>query len=1270
MENINLEKYLSQLSSGEKSALNVYNYLSNSNYSVGLNLNYFQERWVPSPSIQNRKPKGVLIFVEEEIQYFKYSCDVYVRNLSTYKFVENKEVEMDFKNAEHYNHLFEDLNKRNIEIDTIIVQSSNGNADTILKAYNIVKAVAAAKQNSSFLCLWVYRNRELNSCFEKALKGFAKTAFEEMQNIILRTVCIEEDNKGAFSDLDKIIESETSDFSKEFEVTYNENGRMVRRFYFLKQLEKFEQISFSGKHAYIVSGGHGVIGREIVKSLIENGANKVIIIGRSEISDEQLKKWFEGDASKIQYYRADIAISKEVKTVHESIKNNGYDIRGIINCSGIFNNSFIINKKENDIFNVLSPKINGTIALHKEFINEDLDFFITFSSIAGVLGKIGQADYAYANCFLDNFTAYREELRTDGGCSGKTICINWPYWSEGGMAIDDYEIDVMYEQLGAVPLTNKFGVEAFNKVLNAKSGSYTVLYGAQKKLREVLEQVQITESTDNVKSADYSTLDLKSKTNEWLIKVFKDTFGISDFDISTGFGELGIDSIGFNRVLVRMEKQLGSVKKTLLYETKNINEIADYLLETMSDKLEKLFCVSKPAVSPVKVNAYVIKKPTESIVEKVQEQCEDIAVIGISGRFPKASNCEELWEVIKNGIDCVGEIPKERWDVDSYYSSEIKNLPEGKSYCKWGGFLANADKFDPQFFNMSPIEAAMTDPQERLMLEVAWEVFEDAGYTHERLKEISDENGNALVGTFMSTASNTYNLIGVEQWGKGNYVVPNSLPWSLSNRISYFMKFSAPSYTVDAACAGGLVAIHQAISSLKNNECKMALVGGANMYLHPYKYVSLSQVKMLSKTGKCYAFSDKADGFVPGESVACVLLKPLKAAKRDKDRIYGVIKASEINHDADSNGYMAPNPKAQELLISNAIKKAGISAKEISYIEAHGTGTPIGDPIEVNALSKAFRRTTTENQFCSLGSIKTNIGHSEGAAGIVGLIKVLLQMKYKALVPSLHSEELSPTIDFENSPFYVQRTLARWNKPSIQDHGIQKECLRIAGVSSFGAGGANGHILVQEYEEEKKSIHNEDTEQIYILPISAKTQAQLRIYVNLMYQYITKNKSSLKISSITYTLQQCRNEMEYRAAFVTKTIDGFIQLMNDYLNEKNSQYIFSGTVKKNREKENSRTAIADIETARSIAELWVKGSNICWGETIQLVPDLADLPTYPFAQKSCWVKTVNKTMVVKPEVKASADDDLEVILQELASDEGDIARIIHKIETIDKTNIK
>ena len=1269
MENINIEKYLNQLSSGENSALNVYNFLSNCNYNVGLTLNYFQERWVAAPAIQNRKAKGVLIFVEEEIQNFKHPCDVYVRNLSTYKFGENKEVVMDFKNPEHYKHLFADLNKRNIEIDTIIVHSSNGKDDTILKAYNLVKAIAAAKQNSSFLCLWLYKNRELNSCFHKALKGFAKTAFEEMQNIILRTVCIEEEDNVAFSGLDKIIESETSDFSKEFEVTYNKNGRMVKRFYFLEQLEESEQISFGGKPAYIVSGGHGVIGREIVKSLIEKGAYKVIIIGRSDISDKEFKEWFGENASKIQYHKADIAISKEVKTVHEAIKNNGYDIRGIINCSGVFNNSFIINKKENDISDVLAPKINGTIALHQEFINEKLDFFITFSSIAGVLGKIGQADYAYANCFLDNFTAYREELRTHGGCSGKTICINWPYWSEGGMAIDDYEIDVMYEQLGAVPLTNKFGIEAFNKVLNARSGSYTVLYGAQKKLREVLEKVQIAESFDNEVLAEYSTQDLKSKTNEWLIKVFKDTFGINDFDTSTGFSELGIDSVGFNRVLVRMEKQLGSVKKTLLYETKNIDEIADYLVETMSDKLEKLFCVSKPAVSPIKSNAHTSKKTTESIVVKVQEQCDDIAVIGISGRFPNASNCEELWGILKNGVDCVGEIPKERWDVDYYYSSEIKNLPEGKSYCKWGGFLSDADKFDPQFFNMSPIEAAMTDPQERLMLEVAWEVFEDAGYTYERLKEISDENGNALVGTFMSTASNTYNLIGVEQWGKGNYIVPNSLPWSLSNRISYFMKFSAPSYTVDAACAGGLVAIHQAISSLKNNECKMALVGGANLYLHPYKYVSLSQVKMLSKTGKCYAFSDKADGFVPGESVACVLLKPLQAAKRDNDRIYGVIKASEINHDADSNGYMAPNPKAQELLISNAIKKAGISAKEISYIEAHGTGTPIGDPIEVNALSKAFRRTTSENQFCSIGSIKSNIGHSEGAAGIVGLIKVLLQMKYKTLVPSLHSEKLSPAIDFESSPFYVQRKLVKWNKPLVEDHGVQKECLRIAGVSSFGAGGANGHILVQEYEEENKSIHNEK-EQIYILPISAKTQAQLGIYVDLMYQYITKNKDSLKISAVAYTLQRCRNEMEYRTAFVTKTLDGFIQLMSDYLNEKNSRYFISGIVKKNREKEHSKTAITDMETALSIAELWVQGSKISWGETSRLGPDLADLPTYPFAQKSCWVKTVNKTMIVQPEVKAAADDDLEVILQELASDKGDIARIIQKIETIDKTNIK
>ncbi|MCP4993013.1 MAG: polyketide synthase, partial [Gammaproteobacteria bacterium] len=304
---------------------------------------------------------------------------------------------------------------------------------------------------------------------------------------------------------------------------------------------------------------------------------------------------------------------------------------------------------------------------------------------------------------------------------------------------------------------------------------------------------------------------------------------------------------------------------------------------------------------------------------------------------------------------------------------------------------------------------------------------------------------------------------------------------SIANRVSYYLNLHGPSLAVDTMCSSSLTSIHLACESIKRGECVAALAGGVNVSIHPNKYLQLSQGKFAASDGRCRSFGEGGDGYVPGEGVGAVLLKPLSQAQADGDQIYGVIKGSSLNHGGKTHGYTVPNPKAQGQLIAETLQKSGVRPESISYVEAHGTGTALGDPIEIRGLSQAFTDDQPEGHDCAIGSVKSNIGHLESAAGIAGLTKVLLQMKYQQLVPSLHSESLNPHIDFEATPFQVQRELAAWERPVIEVDGVQREYPRRAGLSSFGAGGANAHLIVEEHpanaegrmmNDERAKIHH------------------------------------------------------------------------------------------------------------------------------------------------------------------------------------------------------
>ena len=595
-------------------------------------------------------------------------------------------------------------------------------------------------------------------------------------------------------------------------------------------------------------------------------------------------------------------------------------------------------------------------------------------------------------------------------------------------------------------------------------------------------------------------------------------------------------------------------------------------------------------------------------------------MIGLAGRYPGAENVWEFWNQLREGKNCVTEIPGDRWNWRDYFDAEKGK--EGAIYTKWGGFIKDIDQFDPLFFHIAPKEAENMDPQERLFLETAYSSIEDAGYTPATLCD------SRKIGVFVGVMN-------------GNYPTGSNF-WSIANRISYLFNFQGPSLAVDTACSSSLTALHLALESLDSGASECAITGGVNLILTPVHWQRLSALTMLAADDRCKSFGDGADGIVDSEGVGAIVLKPLSKAVAAGDHIYGIIKGSMLNAGGKTNGYTVPNPSAQYQLIAGVLKRAGANARTISYLEAHGTGTALGDPIEIAGLNRAFSEDTRDKQFCAIGSVKSNIGHCESAAGIAGVTKVLLQLKYRQLVPSLHSERLNSEIDFPNTPFVVQQTLAEWKRPVVTIDGVTKEYPRIAGISSFGAGGANAHVVIEEYIPKKTEprVAKMGLEQAIIV-LSARNEDRLKERVWQLLaaikeqQFTADNSANSYLADLAYTLQVGREAMEERLGIIAVSLPELAGKLQDFTDDRDGVAgLYRGQVK--RHQEALAILAADEEMGETVGkwighqkygkllDLWVKGLVVDWNQLYgEMKPGRISLPAYPFAKERYWFQERN-----------------------------------------------
>lgn len=988
---------------------------------------------------------------------------------------------------------------------------------------------------------------------------------------------------------------------------------------------------------YIITGGFGGLGMIFTEEILKQTSKATIILtGRSEFTatkEAKLKELVKNGGN-IIYRQLNLSSEAEINTFITSIKEEFHQLNGIIHAAGMTADNFILKKTKEEFTKVLEPKVLGTYHLSTAIQKLDVDFMMLFSSGVAALGNVGQADYALANGFLDQFAEYQNNQQQHT----KYIAINWPLWKEGGMELQAEILEKMQQDTGISPLQTINGLTAFHVALSVQASSLFLIEGETQKIHKLLfekpaiEVVQkITKETQKASTTTKTSDNLLEKTSAYLRKEFSSVLKIAlhKIDARAPLERYGIDSVVAMNLTGKLEKTFGTLPKTLFFEYQTINELSEYITANFQEKLQDLFSIEKtakksatqPITKPVQKeqlptntrkqrrkfthttkNQNVYATSLETVIN------EPIAIIGLSGRYPESIDIEAYWNNLKNGKDCVTEVPKQRWDWRDFYNEDKSKT--GAHTSKWGGFISGVDEFDPRFFNISPREASYIDPQERLFLQHAWTAIEDAGYTRQTLQIPTENDQPAQVGVYVGVMYGEYNLSG-------------SLA-SIANRVSYFLNLHGPSMTLDTMCSSSLTAIHLACQDIKLGRTKMAIAGGVNVSIDANKYSMLSAGQFISSDGHCQSFGEGGNGYIPGEGVGAVILKRLSEAERDKDHIYGIIKGTALNHGGKTNGYTVPNPNAQAAAISRALRESNTNPKHISYVEAHGTGTKLGDPIEIAALTKAYK-ISPENSHCLVGSSKSNIGHCESAAGIAGFTKVLLQMKHKQIVPSLHSKRLNPNIDFEKTPFEINQTLRNWEQPIVAGKTIP----RLAGLSSFGAGGSNAHIIIQEYEA--PTTHNYALEATEVLiPLSARIESQLIQKAVAIITYVKNNTQEINLTELAYTLQVGREAMDERAGFIVTSVEDLIEKLDAFVNGNTEAVeIYRGQVQQNKEtislfntdddfKETINKWIDQKKYAKVI-ELWVKGLELDWNslygaEKIQRI----SLPTYPFAKEKYW----------------------------------------------------
>ncbi|MDQ1470013.1 MAG: hypothetical protein QOJ99_1493, partial [Bryobacterales bacterium] len=788
----------------------------------------------------------------------------------------------------------------------------------------------------------------------------------------------------------------------------------------------------------LITGGTGEIGVALARDLVARGFRAVLLTGRRELSGDQ-KRLIEGFSAKgiaVEFWRGDLcdeatlgASIAEFRAVHGRITH-------VYHCAGAVSHATpaFYQKTAASMAEVLVPKVDALWVLHRLMAIDPPSVFVLFSSVSAMAPKLasGLLDYAAANRFLDLFAQYQH---AQGHRYYRSV--QWTRWEQMGLARSAGD-----DSAAGIALNSEQCFNALHRIAEAAESGPVVCVAAAGEpalMAEALErpielapersgapdQERLATTPGAVSAGDRGFDNVRREVRAIVARELE--IEESRLKDETVFEDLGIDSIVLIGVVAQIEQWLGrKVDPSALIRCNSIGAVVRYL--AVSYEL--------PTATP---------SPTVmSLPAPVSTSNFPVAVIGIACRFPGAKDKEMFWRNLVGGVDSVSAVPPDRWDAPSLYSGRHE---PGKTMSQWGGFIDGFELVNPALFGLSPEEAADLDPLIRLFMETSLAAVLDSPYDHVSVK-------GRRVGVFAGARISRY---AERITSPGKHSVTGVGQNFIAAFVSHVLDLRGPSMVIDSACSSSLAAVHLACQSLRTGDSELAIAGGVDLLLDEKAYLFLSAAHALSPDGRCRTFDEKANGFVPGEGVGCVVLKPLSQALADGDHVYAVIDGSAINNDGRTLGVTTPGVEGQVDVIERALHNAAVPSSTVSYIEAHGTGTMIGDPIELRALTRVFAKDPPAH--CAVGSVKTNVGHLLSAAGIASFIKVALALHHRTLPPTLHCERINPRFEFQRTPFLPVLAARPW----AEQAGVRR-----AGISAFGFGKTNVHVVVSERPAEAR----------------------------------------------------------------------------------------------------------------------------------------------------------------------------------------------------------
>jgi len=859
--------------------------------------------------------------------------------------------------------------------------------------------------------------------------------------------------------------------------------------------------------AFLITGGTGALGMVLTRHLLDHGADVVIVSGRSHTVASRIAE--PAMNAKSEYLQWDVSgtgltagVTADIRRI---LSKHGHDaLTGVFHAAGVIHDGVIAAKDDDVFLATVAPKMWGTDHVIEVARACGAEFVLLFSSTAAALGNPGQSDYAYGNRYMDAVAANQDEASLP-----KIQSVNWTIWAgDTGMTVPKAQARLMEERFGIVPLPVDQGLSVLNAVVASGERRVTILYGHPMLMQKRL--LATTEPEALVSMSLPAREDTDPALDAMLVADLREIVGValrispSEIDFDEDMARFGFDSISFSGLANTLNQKFSlDMTPAVFFKYSSLGELKDDMLAEYRQELESHYAqqeasdwtpsqlsdhgtgnVGQPAPAFAAARRSAGVQLADGAPLRPPDN-EPIAIIGMSARLPGSDSIDEFWDHLMAGDDLISEIPADRWDWRAHYGDTSKDRTKTRFH--HGGFMKRIDTFDPYFFGIAGVDAEVMDPQERMVLEESWHALEDAGIVPAAL-------AGGETGVFVGVSTGDYQELLIRD------AYPNMLTQTMiPNRVSFTLNLHGPSEVVDTACSSTLVALHRAASAIRSGRCEMALAGGVNVICSPGMYVTQGRMNMLSPDGRCKTFDAAADGYVRGEGCGIFVLKSLSAAERDHDRILGVIRGSAVNHGGAATNLFAPNEAAQVQVIRRAHEGIGIAPDEVAYIEAHGTGTVLGDPIEVNALIGAYRelyeaaglRFDGDAADVYLGAVKTNTGHLEAAAAVPGLVKILRSFQAGFIPRNIHFTSMNPYLRLAGTPIKLANDPIAWGSITA-DPRRQRP---VAAISSFGIGGVNCH-LVLEAPPRDPDVSPVRAEGPFVLPVSARTESQLVDYVN------------------------------------------------------------------------------------------------------------------------------------------------------------------------------